>query len=171
VERQAETLGLTSRLRPPTLDDDKYEDYTKGGCTKITASGICRRRPIADILRRERFVRFGPNADIMRCSKSIRAYAVKSSPVRLNAPFCNFQLIQARSSENWPCEAMSITLRILARHESSLWLQQRRPYSAGCGSRAFSTPLTRIAIAIAATRKPIATIAVTPRTRPNPLRP
>src|SRR5438094_7518931 len=28
-------------------------------------------------------------------------------------------------------------------------------YSAGCGSRAFSTPLTRIAIAIAAARKPI----------------
>jgi hypothetical protein len=48
---------------------------------------------------------------------------------------------------------------------------RRQPYSAGCGSRAFSTPLARTAIMIAATRKPIATIAVTPSTRPKPPRP
>ena len=47
------------------------------------------------------------------------------------------------------------------------------PHSAGavCGTRAFSTPLARNAISSAATRKPSATNAVTPSTRPKPPRP
>ena len=46
-------------------------------------------------------------------------------------------------------------------------------HSAGavCGTRAFSTPLARNAISSAATRKPSATNAVTPSTRPKPPRP
>src|SRR5262249_26279356 len=36
--------------------------------------------PKADIAERSRYVRFVPKADIMRCSKSIRASAVESSP-------------------------------------------------------------------------------------------
>jgi hypothetical protein len=43
-------------------------------------------------------------------------------------------------------------------------------YSAGCGKRALSTPLARIAIITAATRKPIATTAVALSTRPKPPR-